>query len=105
MADAEQVVAKCREAWGRVEGKCRHNPMPCFSPGFVCKGNRHFRVKLNAVINFILRASPAEESTIWVALASETNHGPKDTPQVLLGKDWAESELPLGKSRGRWAVS
>nr|CAI9697227.1 unnamed protein product [Rangifer tarandus platyrhynchus] len=77
--------------------------MACFSPGFATrsKATRHFRVKLNAVINFMLRASAAEESVIWVALTSETNHGPKDTPQVLLGKASAESELPSGKSRGR----
>lgn len=54
------------------------------------------RVKLNAVINCILTASAAEESTIWVALTSVTNHRPTDTPQVLLGKDSPESELPPG---------
>lgn len=88
-----------------MEGKCRHNPMACFSPGFATKGNRHFRVKLNAVINFMLRAPAAEESMMWVALTSVTNHGPKDTPQVLLGRDSVQSELPSGKSRGRWAGS
>lgn len=44
---AEQVFTKYRQALGRVEVMCRHNPMACFSPGFPSKATQHL-IKLNA---------------------------------------------------------
>lgn len=42
--------------------------------------------------------------TVWVALTSMTNHLPKDTPRVLLGKSMTESELPSGTAAAQRQV-